>query len=194
MCLFPFFRMDFILAADRTADLSSAERCVVISHTDETSARRWKCAYVPSVTSVTHPHHACTLKCKLCNLDHPMASRECRKKPRPPPPPLHVRERFSRTLPVYQHQSSALHRAPQQQVQAPTSRQHCTPHQLSWSSVAAPTAAPGEDFLMLPAQQASRQDNHPRIQKIEAENEQLKKQLDAQTARTDKLERRIEEL
>lgn len=58
----------------------------------------------------------------------------------------------------------------------------------------APTAAPPEDFPALPAQQASKQDNHPRIQKLEAENEQLKKQLDAQTARTEKLERRIEEL
>lgn len=144
------------------------------------------------------PEHACTPKCKLCGLDHPTASRECRKKLRPPPPPLHVRERFSQTLPVYQrhpqHQSPAHHRAPQQQVQAPNSRQHCTPHQVSWSSVVAPTAAPPEDFPALPAQQASKQDNHPRIQKLEAENEQLKKQLDAQTARTEKLERRIEEL
>lgn len=52
------------------------------------------------------PNHDCNPKCQLCGLDHPTASKECRKKLRPPPPPLRVREQALDPQRWQQHFSS----------------------------------------------------------------------------------------
>ncbi|KAH7947619.1 hypothetical protein HPB52_014610 [Rhipicephalus sanguineus] len=39
------------------------------------------------------PNHQCEPTCQLCGLPHETASRECRNKLKPAPPPLHIRER-----------------------------------------------------------------------------------------------------
>lgn len=142
------------------------------------------------------PEHACAPKCKLCGLEHLTASKECRKKLRPPPPPLHVRERLARSAVTYQRQPQQQPSAQQlhhQNVQENAQRQHQPPPHVSWSSIAANPVRVPEDFPPLPEQQAPTADNL-RMQQLEKENEQLRKQLELQAARTEKLEQRIEEL
>ncbi|KAH9378660.1 hypothetical protein HPB48_008504 [Haemaphysalis longicornis] len=43
-----------------------------------------------------HPNHSCLPKCKLCDLPHETAGKDCKKRLRPSPPPQHIRERFIR--------------------------------------------------------------------------------------------------
>lgn len=142
--------------------------------------------------------HTCTPKCKLCGLAHLTASKECRKKLHPPPPPLHVRERLARTTVTYHRQpqqpAAASHPPPPTQVQDNARRQYHSSQQVSWSSVVAPEFVAPQDFPPLPSPKIPAPDNSPRIQQLEQENEQLRKQLEAQAARTEQLERRIEEL
>ncbi|KAM7307546.1 hypothetical protein ISCGN_011182 [Ixodes scapularis] len=144
------------------------------------------------------PEHTCTPKCKLCGLDHLTASKDCRKKLRPPPPPLHVRERFARTTPTDQrqphHQVAGAHPPPPPHTQANTQRRHFPSQQGNWSAIVASPETALNDFPPLPAQLASVQDKNSRIKTLERENAQLRKQLELQAERTEKLERRIEEL
>ncbi|KAH9366919.1 hypothetical protein HPB48_000779 [Haemaphysalis longicornis] len=142
--------------------------------------------------------HTCTPKCKLCGLAHLTASKECRKKLHPPPPPLHVRERLARTAVTYQRQpqqpAAAAHPPPPTQIQDNARRQYHSSQQVSWSSVVAPEFVAPQDFPPLLSPKIPAPDNSPRIQQLEQENAQLRKQLEAQAARTEQLERRIEEL
>ncbi|KAH9369947.1 hypothetical protein HPB48_001824 [Haemaphysalis longicornis] len=39
--------------------------------------------------------HTCNPKCKLCNLAHETASKECKRRLKPAPPPLHVRQAWA---------------------------------------------------------------------------------------------------
>ncbi|KAG0423223.1 hypothetical protein HPB47_000991 [Ixodes persulcatus] len=124
--------------------------------------------------------------------------KDCRKKLRPPPPPLHVRERLARTTPTFQrqphHQVPAAHPAPPPQAQANTQRRHSPSQQGSWSTIVAPPETAPNDFPPLPAQLASVQDKNSCIKILERENAQLRKELELQAERTERLERRIEEL
>ncbi|KAG0425265.1 hypothetical protein HPB47_027564 [Ixodes persulcatus] len=129
---------------------------------------------------------------------HAATNKDCRKKLRPPPPPLHVRERLARTTPTFQrqphHQVPAAHPAPPPQAQANTQRRHSPSQQGSWSTIVAPPETAPSDFTPLPAQLASVQDKSSCIKILGRENAQLRKQLEPQAERTEKLERRIEEL
>ncbi|KAM7298867.1 venom metalloproteinase antarease-like TtrivMP_A [Ixodes scapularis] len=72
------------------------------------------------------PDHNCTPKCQLCGLAHPTASKDCRKKLRPPPPPLRDRER-SLTSQRWQQQPSSNSQPPEQRSFPPNQ-----PNQQQW--------------------------------------------------------------
>lgn len=186
----------------------------------------------PDVTTCAHCHerdpsqdHVCNPKCKLCGLAHPTASKECRQKLRPPPPPIHVRERLARVevLPPLQPplQTQTSHPL-SSHYQPGSSGRRQQPMQLAnWSAVVASGIPQPGDFPPLPAQpvltqapiddprtyQLQRENaqlkkqlempaptDDPRMQQLQQENAQLRKQLEMQAARTENLERRIEEL
>ncbi|KAH9359687.1 hypothetical protein HPB48_021625 [Haemaphysalis longicornis] len=52
-----------------------------------TYAQILMCAALPVSERDPSDSHQCIPNCTLCGLEHPMASKECRKKPRPPSPP-----------------------------------------------------------------------------------------------------------
>ncbi|KAM7305307.1 hypothetical protein ISCGN_015204 [Ixodes scapularis] len=63
------------------------------------------------------PDHDCAPTCQLCGLDHPTASKDCREKFRPSPPPLRARERAS-------PKQQTFHNPPNSQTQSTPQQQH----------------------------------------------------------------------
>ncbi|KAH9373304.1 hypothetical protein HPB48_018357 [Haemaphysalis longicornis] len=136
-------------------------------------------------------NHQCVSKCKLCSLEHPTASKECRKKLRPPPPPLRVRERLAK-LPsstrITQPQST-----PSNTVAA-ASPPPPPPLAKPWSHVASQHQTPPTDFPPLHPLTQPDLDSQAMITALREENAQLRQPLTAQAERTANLERRLEEL
>lgn len=137
------------------------------------------------------PDHDCTPVCQLCGLNHLTASRECRKKLRPPPPPLRVRER---ALTEQAHRHSWCHQQRSPLPQAP--RQRPAEAQVSWSAVAATPPTALEQFPPLPthAEIPPTPINDPRCTALEQENAQLRTQLADNTKHLATLEQELEQL
>ncbi|KAG0425681.1 hypothetical protein HPB47_027170 [Ixodes persulcatus] len=85
------------------------------------------------------PHPKVTV-CERCHERNP--AKDSRKKLRPPPMPLHVRERRPRTTPTLQrqplHQVPAAHPPPPPQAQVNTQRRHSPSQQGSWPAIKRP--------------------------------------------------------
>lgn len=140
------------------------------------------------------PDHDCKPMCQLCGLDHLTASRECKKKLRPPPPTAQLRHKFPNQN---SHRPAPNYNASQQQRQ--TVNQTNTTHQVSWSAIVAPPLTARTSFppLPTPAAPAAPTITPPPdtlIQTLQAENALLKQQLEQTAQRTATLENRIEQL
>ncbi|XP_077545818.1 uncharacterized protein LOC144158658 [Haemaphysalis longicornis] len=126
-------------------------------------------------------------------------TKECGKKLRHSLPPLHRQEHPAHTSPVDQQQPKQV-QAEQQSpsLNIPFSRPQCGPEdtKVSNSDIKACPTAISKDSPLLTSQEASGsvQDHNTRIQVLEMEITQLKKQLQEQEQRTAKLECCVEDL
>ncbi|KAG0444843.1 hypothetical protein HPB47_013321 [Ixodes persulcatus] len=141
------------------------------------------------------PDHDCTPTCQLCGLDHPTASKDCRKKFRPSPPPSRVRERaFPKQQTFHNPANSQTQSTPQQPQKQHLQRS--TQHQVSWPAVVAPPLTTLDQFPPLPAHPTPPTTSvpDPRIHTLEEENALLRRQLEATEKRTATLDQRIAQL
>lgn len=118
------------------------------------------------------PGHSCQPKCKLCDLPHETAGKECKKRLRPSPPPLHIRERFNRHP---DHSVNIYHPA---QETRPTLPQDNT--KVSWSQVltASPTAP--DPFPPLPGRPSHTNNQHyeQTVSTLRIQNAELTKRVE----------------
>ncbi|KAH9367559.1 hypothetical protein HPB48_002851 [Haemaphysalis longicornis] len=141
------------------------------------------------------PNHSCQPKCKLCDLPHETAGKDCKKRLRPSPPPLHIRERFIR-YPEYSGDTSV--QCPPAQETRSTLPQDNT--KVSWSQVLKhPPTAPNP-FPPLPDRSSNTNTQHyeQTISTLRSQNTELTKRLEliekAAQSRIEALERQIEQL
>lgn len=138
------------------------------------------------------PSHSGQPKCKLCDLPHETAGNDCKKRLRPSPPPLHVRERSVRH-PDYSGDTSA-HCPPAQETRSTDNTK------VSWSQVLKHSPTAPNPFPPLPDRSSNTNTQHYKqtISALRSQNAELTKRLElidkTAQSRIEALERQIEEL
>ncbi|KAH7935480.1 hypothetical protein HPB52_008447 [Rhipicephalus sanguineus] len=149
------------------------------------------------------PNHQCEPTCQLCGLPHETASRECRNKLKPAPPPLHIRERSRSRQKGCAHNpsepSSSMPPRSRSESYTPsgepnkrgTSTERKGDQQkLSWAEVAADaTHSPTQCKNAAPTSSSRYEEE---ITTLRRQNEDLKRQLEEQERRAQMREANLE--
>lgn len=140
------------------------------------------------------PQHNCKPTCQLCGLEHLTASKDCRRKLRPSPPPLRVREReLKQPDNSYHRYQPAPHYQP-----PPAPETHREQPQVRWSAVAALPPTAEIHYPPLPHRDTPPPPTLPnhdaQNEALKRENAQLKAQLEEKAKQFNTLEQQIAEL
>ncbi|KAG0421225.1 hypothetical protein HPB47_002880 [Ixodes persulcatus] len=101
-------------------------------------------------------NHECQPKCKLCYQSHETASKECQKRLKPSPPPLHVRERSKSQSKQAAWTGGAIDRPSEQHERTPLPQDRV----MSWPQLGSHSPNAPDPFPPLPVKQQDSSNAH----------------------------------